>query len=427
LNRPLRLVAVVVAAVVAVGGVTAIVKAADGAFSGQYQLTGLFSTSGEGLHAGSAVTYRGVQVGRVTGIELSDGRAKVAMAIDPDFKVPADASATIKPINVFGADDVMFDFPSGDATEPLAPGASVSHTAVSPELGDLFAAADPLLAQIDAPDLSTIVSNLAQASEGEGPTIAASINEGVKLADLLDRTLPAQLSALDSFSGFASALAPTASSFNAIAAAANQNLPAFNANAESFKKLLATLTPFAENLAQFLAAYHPDFTTLLQSGDNVARVVLARQQDIGNVISGLAVYLTKFANSYDPGEVLPDGSHFGYFHTFIMFSDVNDLICALIAPAQPGLSFLAPLQQALSGAGTPLNCSRQIAAFDAAQKGSAAGGTSASQAASQLQTQVYQGLGQPQAPTRSGLGGLIDALLGGPSGSSSGGLLGGTP
>lgn len=424
MTRPLRLVAVVVAAAVAVAGVTTIVKAADGAFSGQYALTGLFQTSGEGLHAGSAVTYRGVQVGRVTNIALAHGKAKVSMAIDQTFKVPADATATIKPINVFGADDVMFDFPTGDAARPIEPGGDVAHTTVSPELGDLFAAADPLLSQIDAPDLTTIVSNLAQASEGEGPTIAASIDEGVKLADLLDRTLPAQLSALDSFSGFASALTPTATSLNAIALASNQGLPAFNQSADQYKKLLATLTPFAENLAQFLAAYHPDFETLLSSGDNVARVLLAQQQDIGQVISGLGVYLTKFANSYDPNETLPDGSHFGYFHTFIMFSDINDLLCSLLAPAQPGLSFLAPLQQALSGAGTPLNCTNQIAAFDAAQQGAAGTGTtSTSQAASNLSTSIYQGLGSPQQPTQSGLGGLIQALIGG---GSSGGLLGGS-
>ncbi|HLX88122.1 MAG TPA: MCE family protein [Acidimicrobiales bacterium] len=419
-RRPVRLLAVVVAAAVAVAGVTVIVKAADGAFTGQYALSGFFPASGEGLHTGSAVTYRGVQVGRVTTVALQNGRAHIAMAVNPDFSVPADATATIRPINVFGADDVVFDFPAGDHSATLAHGATLAHTAVSPELGDLFAAADPLLARIDAPDLSTVVSNLAQASDGEGPTIAASIDEGVKLADLLDRTLPAQLSALDSFSGFASALAPTAQSLNAIAAASNQGLPAFNAAAGSYRKLLSALTPFAENLAQFLATYHPDITTLLSAGDNVARVLLVRQQDIGNVIQGLAVYLTRFANSYDPAEVLPDGSHFGYFHTFILLSDINDMICSLIAPAQPGLSFLAPLQQALSGAGTPLNCAGQISAFDAAQRGvvpAVPAGTTTTQAGQQLNTQMYQGLASPQpapTPAPGGLGGLIQGLLGGP-------------
>ncbi|HZU78748.1 MAG TPA: MCE family protein [Acidimicrobiales bacterium] len=428
MKRPLRLLAVLVAAVVAVVAVVTVVKASDGAFNGQYQLTGTFQSSGEGLYAGSAVTYRGVQVGRVTGISLQHGMAHITMAIDPTFKVPADATATVAPENVFGADNVVIDYPAGDTHPTLAAGSAIFHTGQSPELGDLFAAADPLLAKIDAPDLTTIVSNLAQASEGEGPTIAASIDEGVKLADFLDRTLPQQLSALDSFSGFAASLVPTASSLNAIAAASNQGLPVFNAHAAQYKALLQSLAPFAENLAQFLAAYHPDISTLLSAGDNVARVLLVQQQDIGQVIQGLGVYLTKFAGAVDPSEVLPDGSHFGYFHTFIMLSDINNLVCSLIAPAQPGLSFLAPLQQALSGAGTPLNCSSQIAAFNAAQNsGKGTSSSAAAQAASNLSTQTYEGLTAPQAPSSpSTLGSLINALLGGSSTSNSGGLLGGS-
>ncbi len=419
MSRPLRLLAVVVAFAVVVSGVSLIVKASDGAFSGSYNLTGYFSRSGEGLHAGSEVTYEGVQVGRVGTIELSHGRAMVTMAIDRNFHVPAGATATILPVNVFGADNVQFTFPGDPAGDPatyLAPGSTISHTAVSPELTDLFAAADPLLAQIDAPDLSTIVSNLAQGSEGEGPTIAASIDEGVKLANFLDNTLPQQLTALDSLNGFAAAIAPTASSLNAISAASNQALPSFNSQAAAYQKLLQTLSPFAENLAQFLAAYHPDIMTLLSSGDNVARVLLVQQQDVGQVISGLAMYLTKLANAVDPAEVLPDGSHFGYFQTFIELSDINTLVCSLLAPAEPGLSFLEPLQQALTGSGSPLNCSSQMSAFDAAQSSSqqaSSGTSSTAQAATNLQTQTYEGLTQPEVPQQTGLGSFIDSLLGG--------------
>lgn len=418
-RRLFRLLAVVVSAVVAVTGIVVIVKAADGAFSGSYALSGFFKTSGEGLQPGAEVTYRGVQVGRVTAIALVDGRAKVTMAIDHGFRVPSDATATILPINVFGADNVSFTFPSGDPPTYLASGATVSHTSVSPDIQDLFAAADPLLSQIDTQDLSTVISNLAQASENEGPTIAASIDEGVKLANFLDNTLPQQLTALDSLSGFAAALEPTASSLNAISSASNTALPAFNSQAAAYQKLLQTLQPFAENFAQFLAAYHPDITTLLAAGDNVARVLLVQRQDIGQVLSGLAIYLTKFANATDAAEVLPDGSHFGYFHTFILLSDINSVVCSLLAPAQPGLSFLAPLQQVLSGANTPLNCSSQIAAFNAAQtSGQAASPSSTTnQAASNLSTQTYEGLAQPQpAPQpqqQSGLGGFINQLLGG--------------
>jgi virulence factor Mce-like protein len=428
LPRWARFLSVLVAGTLAVSLVTFLVKASNGALSGDYALTGTFAQAGTGLHPGSEVTYRGVQVGRVTSITLVDRQAQVAMVIQPTFAVPADAVATIRPLNVFGAEQVALSYPAGDAAPSLKEGATLAHTAVSSELGDLFAAADPLLKTINATDLSTVISNLAQASDGEGPTVAASIQEGAKLADLLDRTLPAQLRALDSFNSFTAALAPTGVSLNALSAAENAALPSFNANGQAYSQLLSTLTPFANDLAEFLAAYHPDIQTLLASGDNVARVLLTRQQDVGTLIKGLGVYFTKLGHAVDTSETLPDGSHFAYFHTFIFFGDLNSLICGLLAPASPGLSFLAPLQQALSGAGTPLDCSSQIAAFNLAQGlgGSSSGAPGVSQSAQSLSTQAYQALGSPQNPSSGGLGGLIGSLLGGGSSSgSSGGGLGG--
>ena len=433
-RRGVRVVAVGLSLALAAALVVGVVRASDGAFSGQYALSGTFSKAGEGLHSGSAVTYRGVQVGRVTQIALVDRRAVVGMDLDHSFRVPDDATATIRPINVFGAEEVQLTFAPGDHAPMLADGSHLAHTAVSSELGDLFAAADPLLAKIDAPDLASVVSDLAQASDNEGPTIAASIDQGARLADLLDQTLPAQLHALDSFSAFQQAITPTASSFTAIAQASNRFLPTFNASSAAYQRLLQTLAPFADDLAQLLAAYHPDIETLLNAGDNVARLLLARQQDVGQVIEGLGVYMQRFADALNPAEVLPDGSHFGYFQTFILFGDLNTFVCDLLAPAAPGLSFLEPLQQALTGAGTPLNCSSQLTAFDSAQShgASVTAGTTTSQAGSQLSTDTYQAITAPQPTTTSGLGGLIGSLLGtgsstssGSSGASASGGLGG--
>ncbi len=260
-----------------------------------------------------------------------------------------------------------------------------------------------------------MISELAQASAGQGPAVAQALDEGAKLATFLDQTLPAQLSTLDALDGFTGAFAPTGPSINALSGAENRLLPSFNAAAPSYAKLLAELQPFADNLAQLLAGYRPDITTLLDSGDNVARVLLAQQQDIGQVIDGAAVYAEDFAKGASP-EVLPNGTHFAYFRTFILFSDINNLVCNMLAPAQAGLSFLEPLQQALTGAGSPLNCSSQIAAFDAAQS-SPASTSHANQptaaAAGKLSTDVYQQIASPQPSQSQSLQGYVNQLLGG--------------
>jgi phospholipid/cholesterol/gamma-HCH transport system substrate-binding protein len=57
-----------------------------------------------GLRAGNPVVYRGVAVGRVTGIELSgDGRGVyVTMAVDPDVVLQPDAAVVLSPQSLFG-------------------------------------------------------------------------------------------------------------------------------------------------------------------------------------------------------------------------------------------------------------------------------------------------------------------------------------
>ncbi len=403
------------------------VRAANGDFSGDYRLTGYFPRAGEGLDPGSEVVFRGVQVGRVSTIALSGTRAKVTLLLSPSFRLPVDAKATIEPLNLFGAEEVTLHVPARGHAPLLAPGAVIRRTATSDELGTLFTAAAPLLSKITTAHLATVVGELAQASDGEGPRIKASIGAGASLAAFFDQTLAAQLAAFDSFANFTAALAPDGPSMNGVAAAENVALPAFNHEAADYSKLLANLTSFSSELARLLTDYHPTIDTLLTDGANPARVLTAQQSELGQVIQGAYRYAYKVASSRSQ-EQLPTGSHFVYFTTFVMFTDVNQLVCDLLAPPVPGLSYLEPLQQALAGAGTAFTCKPQLAAFDAVQRqpGSAAPpapaaqtpsappprATTVTKAADKLGTAVYHILGQPSAPASGSIGDYIGSLLG---------------
>jgi virulence factor Mce-like protein len=426
-----RLLNVVVSLAVLFGlvfGTVELVRLANGDFAGDYKLNGTFPRAGEGLHPGSAVVFRGVQVGRVSTISLYQNQAQVTVLIEPSFRVPAAATATIQPVNLFGAEQVAISSPhaNSDAGPYLSPGSTFARAQSSDELGDLFAAATPLLNQINTSQLSTVLGELAQASQGEGPKIAAGIDAGTQLAGLLDRTLNAQILALDSFAKFTNALAPAAGDLNNLNTQINAGLPGFNAEEADYQNLVNTLVPFADRLASLLATYHPDIATILTSGDNVSRVLLAQQDNIGQVINGAYHYFQKIAQGTSGLNKLPDGSTYGYFNTFILFTDVNSLICNLIAPPTGGMSYLEPLQQALAGAGSAFNCSSELSSFASLQGNSAtpsvvtpsngASPTAATNSAgSAAANQVYGAIGQPDTSKPSTLGGILNQLLGGPS------------
>jgi len=410
-----RTAVVLIVIVVVVAGVAVIEKTVNGAYSGDHQVVGRFPNAGQGLHAGSEVDYAGVQVGKVSSISLADRAAEVALSLYPTFHFPADGTATIQPQNLFGADEVNITSPTGQRGPSLRPGATIPHTKVASELTDLLAVADPLLQQVDTTDLSLTLSELDQATSGAGAQIAVGIAEGSKLGTLLSTTLGAQLTALDSLSALSAALVPAAPPLNAVSQSANAALPAINRAQDDFQRLLASINPLAENLAQFLSLYHPDIATLLTAGDNVTRVLLTHQANIEQTVNGLYRYVYKFAAA--PADTLPDGSRIGYFQTFINFSDVNNLVCSLIAPASGGLAALAPLQAALGSAGSSFDCSSQTSAFNTLNPPAATvpTATSTAQQGSKVAQQVYQALGTPQVPAAQSqsLGGYFSMLLGG--------------
>jgi len=410
-------------------GTITLVRLANGDFAGDYTLNGTFPRAGEGLHPGSAVVFRGVQVGRVSTISLYQNQARVTVLIEPSFKVPATATATIEPVNLFGAEQISIATPDGnsEAGPYLTAGSTFAHAGSSDELGDLFAAATPLLDKVDTTNLATVLGELSQASQGEGPKIAASISAGTELAGLLDRTLDAQLLALDSFARFTQAVAPAAADLNNLNAQINAGLPSFNAEEADYQNLLNTLIPFSNRLAALLSTYHPDIATILTSGDNVSRVLLAQQDTIGQVVDGAYHYFQKIAQGASGLTKLPDGSTFAYFNTFILFNDVNSLVCNLIAPPTGGMSFLQPIQQALAGAGSAFNCSAELASFDALQNAAtpaaAPGGVTTPQPASPTAgaasagaaaaNQLYGIVGQPDQSKPGTLGGILKQLTGG--------------
>jgi phospholipid/cholesterol/gamma-HCH transport system substrate-binding protein len=407
---------------VLVFGTVTLIRTANGDYAGDYPLQGMFPKAGEGLEPGSIVVFRGVQVGRVSTIALKDNEAQIKVLIDPNFKVPKTATATIEPVNLFGAEQVSLSTPHGNSEAgPYLPhNGTFAHAATSDELGDLFAAATPLLQKINTRSLSTVLGELGQASQGEGPNIAASISAGTQLAGLLNSTLNSQLNALDSFAKFAQAVAPDAASINSLNAEINAGLPTFNAEEANYEKLLNTLIPFSNDLAGLLATYMPDIDTILLAGANVSRVLLAQQDNIGQVVEGAYHYFLKIAEGAKSLTTLPDGSTYVYFNTFVLFSDVNSLVCSLIAPDASGLSVLEPLQEALSGAGTAFNCSSQISQFKDVQNDTTPGlspaPTASSTAAAQSTANEAYGLvGQPDTSKNVNIGTYIEGLLGGGS------------
>jgi virulence factor Mce-like protein len=406
---------------VLIAGISVVlVRLGDGDFSSSYDVSAVFATASAGLHPGSQVEEAGVQIGSVRSITLEHHKAKVDLGIGSQYKIPADARATIEPQNLFGADQVAISAPAGASLAAfIKPGGHIVHTRVLAELGQLFSSADPLLSKIDTADLATAVDELASAYGGQGREIASSLRAGTSLTALLARTTSAQLAALDAFTRFNLAIENEGPTFNRLAYDGNQTMPLFDAAEKAYAKMLVELGSFSKRFTALISDYRPQINTLLNQGDNVIRVLFTERPEVAGLVQGLAQYAYRFGRGGSEAR-LPDGSRFGYFKTFILWSDVQNFVCNLLAPARSGLSFLEPLQKAILSGNTLLNCSSQLNSFNAAQRSGssstpastgASPGTSTAQAGQQAANGLYGALGAPEPPIPSGIGSYVDSLL----------------
>jgi len=414
---------------VVVAASTTLVRLGNGDFSSAYELSALFPTASAGLHPGSQVEEDGVQIGSVREITLDGGEALVTLGIASGYRVPRDALATIEPENLFGADQIAISRAPGSVPRAgsLPAGSRIPHTRVRDELGQLFSSADPLLSKIDTADLATAVDELAAAFGGQGREIGSSLRAGTELTSLLARTIPAQLAAVDALTRFATAIEGEGPTLDQLAYDGNRTMPLFDAAESAYARLLSQFGAFSSRLAGLLGTYRPTVDTLIDRGDDVLRVLLTQRQNVAQLLQGLAMYAYKFAHGMSSA-TLPDGSRFAYFKTFIVWGDVQSLICSLLAPARPGLGFLEPLQRAVLGGNTMLDCAPQLAAFDQAQ-GSMSSESSAKEstgragvpmtsgaggiesAARSAARAVYGAIAAPEPPLVTSLGAYVDSLL----------------
>lgn len=128
-------------------------------------------TDASGLAPRNDVTMRGVTVGTVEEVVLTEDGVRATLALDPGIDVPDGTRA-----------DIVRRSPIGDLVVELTPGEGrtlddgdtipMSRTSPPPDAGRTVEALADLLHAIPAEDISTVVSELATAVRGRGDDLA---------------------------------------------------------------------------------------------------------------------------------------------------------------------------------------------------------------------------------------------------------------
>lgn len=186
-ERPLQSRLVIAIATVVIGSIILYVLIAKPFKAEGTKLTAEFGQAGQGLGTTSPVKIRGMQIGRVSEIELlPNGRARITMTLTEDQKVPVDAVASLEPASVFGPKFINLIPGATEASGPfLASGQEIKKTSDPRDLNDLLADASISLGALDPKEVSIIVDSLGQGLGGQGDRLRQTVdqvNEIVRVA-----------------------------------------------------------------------------------------------------------------------------------------------------------------------------------------------------------------------------------------------------
>ncbi|GAA4548858.1 MCE family protein [Pseudonocardia xishanensis] len=158
-----------------------------------------------GLYPSANVTYRGVTIGEVTDVRLSDGHVVATMSLDDDRLPSAASSAEVHSVSAIGEQYLDLIPPPGDTGPVLAEGDVIplSRTAIPPPTADVLQSADTLLASVPREELQSTLDEFAAAFDGIGPDLGRLVDNTKTLVRTASENYDATERLLQDFQPFA--------------------------------------------------------------------------------------------------------------------------------------------------------------------------------------------------------------------------------
>lgn len=144
-----------------------------------------------GLFDGAAVTYRGVKVGKVTDIELTETGVRAQVRLASGTEVPTDSRAVVRSLSPVG--EQYLDFQPNTADAPFFENGDTipaEATDIPMSLQSTVVAVNDVLRQIDEKKLHTTLVELSKGLNGTGDELGRMIDDGELLLAELDRIYP---------------------------------------------------------------------------------------------------------------------------------------------------------------------------------------------------------------------------------------------
>jgi len=151
---------------------------------GAYKVDANF-VAGGGIYQNANVTYRGVTVGRVESVGLTNDGVVAHMRLNSGTPVPDNVTATVKSVSAVGEQYIDLVPPDKPSPAKLRNGASIGQdrTAIGQDISGLLDEADRLVASVGDTRIKDLLRESFNAFNGSGPELARMIESSRMLVD----------------------------------------------------------------------------------------------------------------------------------------------------------------------------------------------------------------------------------------------------
>jgi phospholipid/cholesterol/gamma-HCH transport system substrate-binding protein len=264
---------------------------------GRYSVNLQLDRAGE-LYRAANVTYRGVEVGKVKEVHLTDNGAEAVLSINSDVHIPADLTAHVDSASAIGEQYVDLVPRSGKG--PLLKNGDVipqDRTTIPRNINSLLAAANRGLNAIPRENLKTVVNESYIAFGGLGQELSRLFGGGSKLAidsrknldsilTLIDQSKPildSQTDSSNSIQAWAAHLASITTSLRNI----EQNERSTIGQGGAISGVLQSGSPFFLALRDVIDRLQPTLPTVLDNLVPVGDVLLTYRDNVEALLTEL--------------------------------------------------------------------------------------------------------------------------------------------
>lgn len=239
-----------------------------------------------GLFTHSNVTYRGVSVGRVGPLRLTDDGVEAELRIQKSAPpIPADLEAVVANLSAVGEQYIDLR-PRGTGGPHLGDGTVIARadTRVPAPVTDLLTGIDDLATSVDLASLRTVVDELGTAFAGRGDDLGALIDSGHAFIRAADKALPVTTRLIADAETVLRTQTEQAASLRAFATGARELGAELKASDRDLRRLLAAAPEAAGQLGGLLDDLEPGLGVVIANLLSPAQIAVTRQRGLEELL-----------------------------------------------------------------------------------------------------------------------------------------------